>query len=203
MTHTINLHNKRVPVTTAKNVSFAFRNRAAAFPGLVHVDAIPGEENVLPHPLILLQAYREVINYRPALYRQRYDKLLDQLAKTKPESVLVLSALAKRAVNAGNHDGQAAATRYLHKAIELGSTSPDDFLGLSELLARSGQASEAVNVLRRGVELSLTPVRYTSRWPCAPEFRASHPGTRDYKDRPPSIPARSTAANVVEGSPGG
>jgi hypothetical protein len=131
----------------------AFHQTTAALPDLVHVDAIPGEETVPPHSLTLLQAYQEIMNYRPGAYRQQYDKLLDRLANTEPGNPVVLSALARRALTEGSHEGLAVATRYFLKAIDLGSASSSDFLSLSELLARSGKTSDAVSILSQGIAL--------------------------------------------------
>ncbi len=83
----------------------------------------------------------------------RYDVLLDGLAKSNPNNVLVLSALAKRELAKRSPQGNSAAMSYLSRAVERGSESPQDYMLLSELLYRSGQRLQAITTLKRAVSL--------------------------------------------------
>ncbi|PYV12438.1 MAG: hypothetical protein DMG23_01105 [Acidobacteria bacterium] len=76
---------------------------------------------------------------------------LKQTAATESNNLMVLEALALEAQQEGTPEGTSAAIRYLARAIDLGSTSSSDYQALASLLARSGRASEAVDVLRRGL----------------------------------------------------
>jgi Flp pilus assembly protein TadD len=83
----------------------------------------------------------------------RYNRLLDQLAKSCPNNALVLSALATRELSKQSAEGNSAALGYLSKAVERGSKSPQDYMILGELLYRSGQHLEAITTLKRAVSL--------------------------------------------------
>ena len=140
----------------------AFRQSSSALPDLIHVNAVPGKESAEIPPLTLLQAYGELMDSHPN-YGERYLSLLDQLARTEADNPLVLSALAGKARLEGRPEGSAAALQYLSRAIELGSTSSSDYQDLAELLARSGQVSEAIEVLKQGIAMApYTPVFYQS-----------------------------------------
>jgi lipopolysaccharide biosynthesis regulator YciM len=79
--------------------------------------------------------------------------LLDRLAKSDPDNVGVLSALAKRELAKRSPQGNSAAMSYLSKAVERGSNSPQDHMLLAELLYRSGQQLQAITTLKRAVSL--------------------------------------------------
>jgi hypothetical protein len=106
-------------------------------------------------PLVLLVAYQSVIGRNPERtdLKQRYDLLLDGLAKSDLENPTVLSALGKRELNKRSPEGNTAAQGYLSKAVELHSKSPQDHVLLSELLYRSGHRMEAIAVLEKAVTL--------------------------------------------------
>jgi hypothetical protein len=130
----------------------AFRQTTPALPDLVHVNAVPGKDDADIPPLTLLQVYGTLIDSNPT-YRQRYLTLLDQLAKTEPNHILVLSALARKALLEGTSQGSSQALQHLSRAVDLGSTSTSDYKDLAELLARAGRLSEAIEVLKRGIAL--------------------------------------------------
>ena len=129
----------------------AFHQTSPELPDLVHVNAVPGEKRA-PSPLVLLQAYGELMSSHPQ-YRERYLGLLDQLARTNPDNPAVLSGLAWRSLGKGTPEGREEATRYLWRAIELGSTSVADYESLGELLGRAGRTQEAIATVRRGIQL--------------------------------------------------
>jgi Flp pilus assembly protein TadD len=123
--------------------------------GLILVDRIPGSTKTALSPLVLLQAYQSVLARSPNRtdLKCRYDQLLDRLAKSHPDNVLVLSALAKRELEERSPQGDSAAVSYLSRAVEAGSKSPQDYMLLAELLYRSGHSSEAINILKKAVSL--------------------------------------------------
>jgi hypothetical protein len=123
--------------------------------GLILVDRIPGSTKTTLSPLVLLQAYQSVLARSPnrSDLKSRHDQLLDRLAKSDPDNVLVLSALAKRELEKRSSQGDSAAVDYLSRAVKLRSKSPQDYMVLAELLYRSGHRVEAINILKRAVFL--------------------------------------------------
>jgi hypothetical protein len=123
--------------------------------GLILVDQIPGTPKATLSPLVLLQAYQSVLVRNPnqSDIGDRYNRLLDQLAESDPNNVLVLAALAKRELAKQSPEGNSSALSYLSKAVERGSRSPQDYMLLGELLFRSGQHLQAITILKRSVSL--------------------------------------------------
>ncbi len=114
-------------------------------PGLVYLDTPRGAERAPVDPLVLLQAYSQVIEGGAhAQYRERFLKLLDQLAGSEGNNVIVLRALADRAAAERTSVGDRQAIQYLERVLKAGSTEPGDRLLLGDLLLRQGHASEAV-----------------------------------------------------------
>jgi hypothetical protein len=112
--------------------------------GLIYLDARPGTERAPVAPLVLLQAYSQVLSEGYKQYRGRFSALLDQLAETENDNVIVLRALAERAAAKRTSAGNQHAIRYLERAVEVGSKEPTDRLLLGFLLLREGRATEAV-----------------------------------------------------------
>lgn len=119
--------------------------------GLIHLDEIPGTKN-LPSPT-LLEAYTRVVAAHPDL-KEKYVALLIDLAPAEPNNVFVLEALAREAVRDATPEEKDAAIHVLSRAVELGSTSPLDYLELGNLLAGSGRMPEAIRVLKQGIDLA-------------------------------------------------
>jgi tetratricopeptide (TPR) repeat protein len=133
----------------------AFRLATPALPNLIHVSAIPSREatTAVP-PLTLLQAYRTLSSNNHREFEEPYAKLLNQLAQSEPDNPVILSALAQKAVSSQTPQTRSDAIRYLSRAIQLGSTEPNDFLLLADLLARSERVSEGIAVLTKGILLA-------------------------------------------------
>jgi hypothetical protein len=129
----------------------AFHMTTPQLPDLVHLNTNLAKQDA-PSPLTLLQAYAQVMLAHPE-YRARYWSEAEQLKATQPDNVHVLEALADEAVQGRNSGGMALAIRYLQDAIQHGSTAPADFEELSKLLVAAGRQSDAVDVLRRGIEV--------------------------------------------------
>ena len=131
----------------------AFRLTTASLPDLIHVSAIPGRDPATVPALTLLQAYQTLASSNHREYGVAYVKLLDQLAQPKPSNPIVLAALAQKAMAAETPEARSKAIEYLSRAIQLGSTSPNDYLMLGHVLSRSGRIPEAVDILRKGSAL--------------------------------------------------
>ncbi len=119
---------------------------------LVYLDQEPGRVNSSVDPLVLLQAYRDLLRQHPE-YRDSEIRLLDALMKAQPDNPQVLSALGDRAMLTGTAEGLAEAQKDLGRAIAEGSTSASDFDLYARLLISSGAMGEAVDVLKRDIAL--------------------------------------------------
>ena len=129
----------------------AFHQTTADLPDLVHVNAAPGSKEPLP-PLTVFRAYSELLAANRE-FLESYNHLLDQLARTDPDNPAVLSALGSRSMSEGTPGGKEAATRYLSRAVQLGSNSVSDYQNLGSLLAEAGRMQEARTVVELGIEL--------------------------------------------------
>src|SRR5580700_9469221 len=116
---------------------------------LVHLTAIPGKNGEAVSPLLLLQAYGQLMIPNPE-YRGRYFALAKQLESTNPNNVDVLEALAALALEQKDDE---KAIRCLDSAVKKGSTSPQTFEQLANLLVRTKRFPEAVNLLEPGIKL--------------------------------------------------
>ena len=116
---------------------------------LVHLTAIPGKNGEAVSPLLLLQAYGQLMIPNPE-YRGRYFALAKQLESTNPNNVDVLEALAALALEQKDDE---KAIRCLDSAVKKGSTSPQTFEQLANLLVRTKRFPEAVNLIEPGVKL--------------------------------------------------
>jgi hypothetical protein len=128
----------------------AFHMTTARLPDLVHLDRIPGSDAPPVKPIVLLQAYGQLLETHPE-YKASYNRLLDALSRSRPNNPLILSALGRRAMLAGNPQGFAEAQEDLRRAIASGSTAASDFDLYARLLIRSGSIAEAVPVLKRDI----------------------------------------------------
>ena len=128
----------------------AFHMTTAQLPDLVYLSANPAKENA-PSPLMLLQAYGQVM-LAHSEYRARYWAVAEQLKASQPENVHVLEALADEALAKRNSKDATLAIRYLQNAIQHGSTASEDFEELANLLVSADRQSDAINILRRGME---------------------------------------------------
>jgi predicted negative regulator of RcsB-dependent stress response len=129
----------------------AFHMTTLQLPDLVHLSANPAKQDA-PSPLTRLQAYAQVMLAHPD-YRMRYWSLAQQLKATHAENVYVLEALADEAVQKHDAEGSSLAIRYLQAAILHGATNPVDFEELAELLVTANRQSEAIDVLRQGMQM--------------------------------------------------
>jgi tetratricopeptide (TPR) repeat protein len=126
----------------------AFHMTTAQMPDLVHLSAIPGKPEEPVSPVVLLQAYSQLMTANPE-YRGRYFALAKKLEVTHSDNVDVLEALAALSIEQTNDQ---AAIRYLKSAVEHGATSLSSYEQLSTLLVQQRRYQEAVDVLERGIK---------------------------------------------------
>jgi tetratricopeptide (TPR) repeat protein len=131
----------------------AFQLGQPSLSNLIHVSAIPGQDPAAVPPLTLLQAYRTLSLSHDSEYEESYTRVLRQLGRSEPDNPVVLGALAEKVMIAETPQARFQAIRYLSRAIQLGSTSPNDYLMLGDLLARSDRMSEAIDILSKGSTL--------------------------------------------------
>lgn len=131
----------------------AFHLTTPSLPDLVHLDTIPGKSSAPVPRITLLKAYGEVKGSRPE-YGPTYDALLDVAAQTNPDNPYVLAALGRRKATEGTPQSTAQAIQLLSKAITAGWTETPDYALLAELLARSGNLSGGVAILRKGIKVN-------------------------------------------------
>jgi hypothetical protein len=129
----------------------AFYQTTPNLPDLVHVNAVPGSKEPIA-PVTLFRAYGELLTAHPE-FREVYNRLLDQLARTDPDNLTVLSALGLRRMSEGTAEGREAATQYFSRAVQLGSDSVSDYQNLGSLLAEAGRTQEAITVVELGIKL--------------------------------------------------
>lgn len=137
----------------------AFHMASARLPDLVYLDAAPNSK-ALPAPIVLLQAYGELMESHPE-YKARYNQLLDEVAATHPHDPMILSALGRRAMLSKATEGEAE--KDFGEAIASGSTLASDFELYADLLARSGNAAESIEVLKRGLAFNPYSTRLYKR----------------------------------------
>jgi hypothetical protein len=119
--------------------------------GLIHLDAIPGQPDQVP-PLTLLHALGEIGTTDPS-YVPSYLQELYSLEKEKSTDSQVLSGLGWLHLAKGPDYDENQAKDYLSRAIAAGSTRPEDFLAVSEILIKEGQAADAEKILSQGESL--------------------------------------------------
>jgi hypothetical protein len=120
-------------------------------PDLIHLDAMPGAKHGSLPQITLLQAYGQLVGPHPE-YRQPYLALAERLRTAAPDNVFVLEALAFGAVAKQSAQGMIEAIDYLIRAIQHGSTLPDDFEQCANLLIRAGRFDEAETILQQGMK---------------------------------------------------
>ena len=126
----------------------AFHMTTPQMPDLVQLSSIPGKRDEPASPLILLQAYGQLMTPNPQ-YRERYFALAKRLEAADSNNVDVLRALAALAMEQKNDQ---ATVRYLDAAVKEGATSPEIYEQLASLLIKMGRYQEAADALERGIK---------------------------------------------------
>jgi hypothetical protein len=117
---------------------------------LIHLN--PPGRTVRQPALTMLRAYGEVMEKRPE-YQERYLALLAQLAPASPPDPFLEAALGRKALRESGPDANRLAVAHLSKALELGFAAYTAREDLAEALSREGRLEEAVEVLKRAIEL--------------------------------------------------
>jgi hypothetical protein len=139
----------------------AFTETTPELPDLVYVNRPLDATLASLPPVMLLQAYGELMEEDPA-YQARYLAILDQLNKTAPAQPLVEAALGRMMLR-GDPASNSVALDHLARAIELGFTGYTVYEDLAEALVRAGRIEEAINRLQRGIEIApYTSILYKS-----------------------------------------
>src|ERR1700746_1258191 len=124
----------------------AFHMASPQTPDLVHLTAIPGKHGEALSPLLLLQAYGQLMTPNPE-YRGRDFALAKQLDSSNPNNFAVLEALAREKKD------EERAIRYYDQAVKNGSTSSQTYEQLATLMVRTKRFPEAVKLLEPGIKL--------------------------------------------------
>jgi len=126
----------------------AFHMTTPQMPDLVDLSAIPSKRQEPVSPLVLLQAYSQLMTPNPQ-YRGRYFALAKKLETTDSNNADVLEALGALSIEQKDDE---AAIRYLDSALKHGATSLSSYEQLSSLLVQQGRYQEAVDVLERAIK---------------------------------------------------
>jgi hypothetical protein len=132
----------------------AFSSHALRGTGLLHLTATPGETPSSVPAVTLLRAYLDLIRDGHQEFTLRMDDLLNQIAQSAPADPVVLVALANRAAAKNTPESRTAAVGYIVRAIQAGTTAPEDFLLLAELYGRDNRHPDAIKVLEKGLEIN-------------------------------------------------
>jgi hypothetical protein len=151
ISHSVLTNHRIVAEAEEPFPDIAFHMTTPQLSDLVHLSANPAKQDA-PPPLTLLQAYAQVMLAHPE-YRARYWSMAEQLKATQLDNVQVLEALADEALQGKNGESATLAIRYLEDAIRRGATNSADFEELAKLLVAASRQSDAVNVLRQGMQL--------------------------------------------------
>ncbi|PYI89952.1 MAG: hypothetical protein DME97_18740 [Verrucomicrobia bacterium] len=151
ISHSVLTNHRIVKTPQEPFPDVAFNMTTLELPDLVHLSASSDKASP-PAPLILLQAYRQIMLSHPE-YRPRYWDMGKRLQTTHPDDVPVLQALADAALQQKDMEGVRAAIRYLDRARMRGTTQPADFQQLAKMLIATKQEAKAIDVLRQGIDL--------------------------------------------------
>jgi hypothetical protein len=152
ISHSVLTNHRIVAEVEEPFPDIAFHMTTPELPDLVHISANPAMQHA-PSPLRLLQAYGQVMLAHPE-YRVRYWSVAKQLQATQPNNVQVLEALADESLQKKNDESASQAIRYLEGAVQQGATNPTDFEELAKLLVAGNRQSDAIKVLRQGMQVS-------------------------------------------------
>jgi tetratricopeptide (TPR) repeat protein len=151
--HSVALTDHRIPAVKGEPYpDSGFRETGANTPGLIHLNAIRDNEASVP-PITLLKAYGQLIGKQYNEYQQPYATLLNALARTNPEDLYVLEALAMQDLQQATAEGYRDAINKFWRAIELGSTSVTDYQTFADLLVRAGEVEQATQLLKRALTI--------------------------------------------------
>ena len=127
----------------------AFHQTTSALPDLIHLNPAPDRKGIPPPPLVLLQAYGELMDQHPE-YAERYASILNELEQTQQGSALVQAAVGRRELRSGKPEN---AAKHLERALEIGPPRATTYADLAEALDGLGRKDEAVPLLAKAIEI--------------------------------------------------
>lgn len=125
----------------------AFEMTTTALPDLIYLNATPDQP--VPPRITLLQAYAQLQQQSPG-YKESYNKLLEELSRSEPESALVHAELGNQAFAAKQFD---VARQHFEEAVRLDPTQSTAHAKLSEIASQQGRAEDAVAEAQKAVML--------------------------------------------------
>jgi hypothetical protein len=120
--------------------------------GLDLLDAEPGRA-APSNPLILALAYAQILNEQPA-DRGRLEDLLRKVDSRAQDNPTVLDLLARSTLEDEGSNGYGVAIQELERSVQLGTTWPEDYQLLGDLLRSTGRDADAISILNRGIALN-------------------------------------------------
>jgi hypothetical protein len=151
VSHSVLTNHRILRETGERYPDATFNMTSARLPDLVQLDGMPGRNDALIPPIILLQAYGQLIGAHPE-YRERYVALAEELRRSTPNDIYVLEALAYGALAKNGEEGTQQAIEYLTRAIGQGSTLPGDFEQLGNLLMNARRFPEGAELIALGIK---------------------------------------------------
>lgn len=128
----------------------AFRQTTPDLPDLIFLNRSSAEPL---SPLVLWQAYGELSDRAPQ-YESRYLQLLATVAVQAPNDPLVQAALGRKALRDATPESNKIAIEHLTKALQLGFKGATAFEDLATAFSQAGKVDDAIETLKRGIELS-------------------------------------------------
>ena len=123
----------------------AFQQTTPALPDLIHLNPATGKKADSLPPIVLLQAYGELVEKHPE-YLNRYFEVLGQLERSDSNNPLVQGALGNRDVHAGKYP---EAVEHLRRAIAEGPPKTILYTDLADALLKLDRVEEAVTALQQ------------------------------------------------------
>lgn len=123
----------------------AFQQTTAALPDLIHLNPAPGKKAAPLPPIVLLQAYGELVEKYPE-YLNRYFEVLGQLERSDSSNPLVQGALGTRDVQSGKYP---QAVEHLRRAIADGPPKTILYTNLADALLKLDRPEEAAEALQQ------------------------------------------------------
>jgi tetratricopeptide (TPR) repeat protein len=151
VSHSVLTNHRILRETGERFPDATFSMTSARLPDLVQLDGMPGRNDALIPPIILLQAYGQLMGAHPE-YRERYVALAEELRHSTPNDIYVLEALAYGALAKNGEEGTQQAIEYLTRAIGQGSTLPGDFEQLGNLLMNARRFPEGAELIALGIK---------------------------------------------------
>jgi hypothetical protein len=126
----------------------AFQQTTAALSDLIHLNPAPGKAVTPPPPIVLLQAYGELVEQHPE-YLNRYFEVLQKLEQSDANNPIVQGALGNRDLHAGKYED---AVGHLQRAIKEGPPKTILYTDLADALVKLNREKEAAEALQQATD---------------------------------------------------